>query len=305
MTTRVAGNPQLAVGELRKYGIKANRVIHSLYNEGGVDVVSEDWDNLLILDGYRYDMYVDRKTLHRGAVERRTSRASTSKTFIDQNFNGRELHDTVYVTANPFVKELDEGTFHAVYDLFGQWDDDFQTVPPDAVAEKARQVDHWHPDKRLIVHFMQPHYPFIGELGQSLTHRGFYIDGDSEHQPSVWAVLQYGYEGFEDVSRERVWDAYCENLEVVLNQVEDLLDDLVDRTVITADHGNLVGECLRPIPVRAYGHPHGLRSPELVEVPWHVIEDDSRKQIVAESPRESSTVNEGDVTEQLKALGYR
>jgi len=41
-----------------------------------------------------------------------------------------------------------------------------------------------------------------------------------------------------------VWEAYNENLDIVLTEIEALLDELDGKSVITADHGNLVGERL-------------------------------------------------------------
>lgn len=305
LASRAASNPRLAIGEVRKYAVKANARLHQLGGIDGVDVMAEDWDNLLLLDGCRVDAYTESEGRPDDPLETRFSRASTSQTFIERNFNGRELHDTVYVTANPYVKDLDLGVFHTVVNVLDEWDDDLQTVPPAAVTLAARAAHDRYPEKRLIVHFMQPHYPFIGPTGRELTHRGYHLEHDGELPPSVWRVLQYGYEGYEDVTHDRVWNAYIENLEIVLEHVDELLDTLVGRTVISADHGNLLGERVWPIPARAYGHPKGLRAPELVEVPWHVIEDEERKFVVSEPPINAAERVDGDVEAQLKALGYR
>jgi len=58
-----------------------------------------------------------------------------------------------------------------------------------------------------------------------------------------------------------VWEAYNENLDIVLTEIEALLDELDGKSVITADHGNLVGERLTgsdPPKVRSsIRRPHG------------------------------------------------
>jgi hypothetical protein len=82
-----------------------------------------------------------------------------------------------------------------------------------------------------------------------------------------------------------------------------LIERLDGKTVITADHGNLVGERLSPVPVKGYGHPGYLRKDELVLVPWMELEYDSRREIVAESPAEDTAQPEVD-KEKLEALGY-
>jgi hypothetical protein len=208
------------------------------------------------------------------------------------------------VTANPHLYRLESRIFHAVVDLLENWNNNIQTVPPADVVDAAREAVEKYPNKRYIFHFMQPHYPFLGETGQRLEHRGHQKDVDSPdlHQPSVWEVLQWGKN--KSVTEESVWTAYRENLEIVLDHVDELLEIVDGRTVLTADHGNLIGDRLSPIPVRGYGHPGGLRAPELVHVPWHIIDSEPRREITAEAPSSVQTRNEDDVAGQLAALGY-
>lgn len=59
-----------------------------------------------------------------------------------------------------------------------------------------------------------------------------------------------------------------------------------------------------PIPVRAYAHPPGLRDPDLVRVPWAVIENEKRKKIVDEGTSVSE-VDSGIVNKRLEDLGYK
>lgn len=302
---RVIDNPTLIRGEIRKFGHRFNHWYHQrFYSHDGVDISEEEWDNLIILDGCRFDTFAERNHLP-GRLESRTSSGSTSWEFLRANFQDRELHDTVYVTANPHLYRLEEGIFHTVVDLLENWDDDLQTVSPADVVAAAEVVKSEYPHKKYIFHFMQPHYPFLGETGKTINHRGHEKDVDTPelNQPSIWDVLQWGKDS--TVTEAKVWQAYKENLDIVLSHVQDLLHILNGQTVITADHGNLIGDRLRPIPVRGYGHPSGMRSPELVTVPWHVIESATRRQVTAESPSEVQTRSEGEVVEQLTALGYK
>jgi len=71
-----------------------------------------------------------------------------------------------------------------------------------------------YPNKRLLVHFIQPHYPFIGPTGQE------HFDLDSL---DFWdRVLR----GEVDIPDDVLWNAYEENLEVVLPHVETLMEAL-------------------------------------------------------------------------------
>jgi hypothetical protein len=76
------------------------------------------------------------------------------------------------------------------------------------------------------------------------------------------------------------------------------------RTVITSDHGNLVGERAWPVPVRLYGHPEGIRHPALVKVPWAVIEGDGRRAVVDEGVHAVTGEADEVVEQRLRDLGY-
>ncbi|MDZ7731075.1 MAG: hypothetical protein U5K37_09350 [Natrialbaceae archaeon] len=76
--------------------------------------------------------------------------------------------------------------------------------------------------------------------------------------------------------------------------------------MITADHGNLVGERLWPIPTRPkYGHPYGVHTQALVKVPWFVCESTDRRDIYSDPPVERDRVSDDTLEDRLAALGYR
>mgnify|MGYP006926912527 CR=1 FL=1 len=85
--------------------------------------------------------------------------------------------------------------------------------------------------------------------------------------------------------------------------VADLLKSLEGLTVVTADHGNALGEFAKPFPIRVYGHPLGILIPALVNVPWHVYQNGRRNQVSAEPP-ESSTDTNMTNDDRLRMLGY-
>ncbi|MFB6102263.1 MAG: hypothetical protein ABEJ73_06815 [Haloplanus sp.] len=264
------------------------------YNADGIDVFEEDWDNLLILDACRYDSFAERSTLD-GTLESRTSRGSATREWVRANFTNRQLHDVVYVSANPnYRKVADEigADVHAYVDV---WQDDNLVgegntiVPPATVTKHALAAADEYPNKRLLVHYVQPHYPFIGPTGE-------------EHFDPTATLKQVSRE--YDVTGELLARAYRENVELALEAAGRLLQSLSGKTVVSSDHGELLGERLFPIPLRAYGHPAGVYVDELVEVPWHVHERGDRKRIVAETPSERDEVDERELEEQLRNLGY-
>lgn len=299
------GPIQVAKSAVRYTPIELNNLLFSLRHGRGTRVMAEDWDNLLILDACRYDMFSNRIDID-GELESRISLGSTSEEFMEKNFDEKQFHDTVYVNANPFIPRLnlDDGTFHAVVNCLNDWDTELQTVRPETVAGRAREASEQYPNKRLIVHFMQPHAPFIGERGRKMIGGGWTMDRDVEKEPGIWDQLRDG----RDISLNTVWEAYNENLDLVLEEVKPLLTDLDGKSVITADHGNLVGERLRPIPTRRkYGHPYGVHTEELVKVPWFILDGSNRKEISADSPIKSNdeSVSDEKLEDRLEALGYR
>lgn len=298
-------NPKTLLGEVRALGLKLNAFYHNQFvANDGIKVVDEDWDTLVILDGCRYDLFAEVNDLD-GDLSSVRSRGSSSVGFLTENFGSGYFHDLVYVSANPYTYKLDADHFHRIVDLLQtEWDRQAETVMPENVVERTLEIHAEHPHKRLIVHFMQPHYPFIGERGADIDHRGYKNKHDdqgyNESKYTVWGRLQYN---LGDLSEDVVWAAYRENLEIVLKHVETLIEKLEGKTVITADHGNLIGERLYPVPVKGYGHPGGIRIEELVRVPWLELNYESRRDIVAEPPVGDPENAEADI-KKLRALGY-
>ncbi|WP_276299021.1 hypothetical protein [Halorussus lipolyticus] len=296
---RGLSNPKLLLRELNRLYFSRGRRYE--FNRSGVDIFEEDWDNLVVLDACRYDMFAERDSLP-GRAEKRRSRGSNTVEFLRGNFAGRDLTDTVYVTANPQLyrhRDWLDPTLHAVRNIWqgDDWDDELGTVTPETTTERALEVADEFPDKRLVVHYIQPHYPFIES--DTDFDKGQLEDPDAP--PSFWQRIMRGR---LDVPTDTIWDAYTENLETALPHVETLLDSLPGKTVVTSDHGNMVGERSFPIPIREWGHPAGQYTDELVDVPWLVVESESRKRIVAEPPERESSGDDDDVAERLRDLGY-
>ncbi|QWC20790.1 hypothetical protein KI388_04325 [Halorubrum sp. 2020YC2] len=259
--------------------------------------MDEDWDTLILLDACRYDMFAERVPFD-GDLKSRISLGSTSEEFLRQNFEDRQYHDTVYVNANVYFSKLglnEDGTFHAVVDLLDEWDEDLEIAHPETVTEAARGVHEEYPNKRVIVHYMQPHLPFIGERGLELRKQ--------IGQRNAWIPFR---NGLRPISIDELWEGYNENLDIAFEYVSHLLNNIDGKVVISADHGNMVNEQQGPVPTkRMFGHPWGVYSPELVKVPWFVLEMGSRRTITEETPTKFKDYSDELVTERLESLGYR
>lgn len=267
-----------------------NQFYYQCFGQAGtLDVMNEEWDTLLLADACRYDYFKEELTLS-GNLESRLSPASMSYGFMQASFFDRKLHDTVYVTANPFAAELPDETFHDVVSLIDEYyENDTGTVPPQMVRKKAQKAHEKYPNKRIIAHFMQPHEPFLSDFGKKVS------------ENLIWAGNQY------HLSREQTVDelrrAYRENVKLVLHEIERLLEDINGRIVVSADHGELLGERLRPIPIRGYEHPESMYTEELLKVPWLMINKGDRKTI-AEPPTHSGEIASETARTRLEKLGY-
>lgn len=288
----------------------ARRVSQTLYSPPSPQrsLMEEDWDNAIILDACRYDMFEAENTIE-GELSHRYSVGSATREFLTRTFTDSQHHDTVYVTANPMHRVVGlEDVFHDVIDVWADhWDEEQKTVLPEDMARETARAAERYPNKRILSQFMQPHYPFIGELADKIGEQCGYKfmlswmtdEGEQRESKTVWELVEDG-----EVSHDLVRDAYYENLAVALPHVQTLLDNLTGQSVVTSDHGNLLGE--RPFPLARpnYGHPVRVHCDELCKVPWLVPEAETRKRIVEEPPTETSSEREDVVSDRLADLGY-
>ncbi|MEA5407682.1 hypothetical protein VB773_08950 [Haloarculaceae archaeon H-GB2-1] len=255
--------------------------------------MAEDWDNLIILDACRYDTLTELHSLQ-GRLRPVVSQGGTSKEFFDRNFTEDAYPNTVYVSGNSHLQRV-ESRFHDRLRPFkddrdplwpDRFDDPPDTVLPETMVEWTLDAHEEYPNKRLIAHFMQPHAPFYGDIGEQIFTRG----------PNWYEEVEAG-----NLSPRDARQAYRETLELALPHVETLVEELPGKTVVTADHGELFGENIFGLA----GHPGGdIYLSDLVTVPWLEIEGDERKEIVPGTATEGPTEMTDEMRETLRDLGY-
>lgn len=244
----------------------------------------------MILDACRYDYFQSESKLS-GDTSFRFSRGAMSSEFITGNFANKKVHDTIYVSANGFYPTLKDEINTEVYQYIDLPRDaaDNITTHPETVTKAAIEANDDNPNKRLIIHYLQPHQPYIGEFGRSK----FEFEGNLKDSMRK-----------SQVTKEDVRTAYTENLNIVLDEVAILNESLDGKTVVTADHGEMLGEKIGPFEL--YGHFQGVYRDELVKVPWHVLEYDSRRDIIAEEPvSDMVDLDDKELNQRLKDLGYK
>ncbi|WP_337652583.1 hypothetical protein [Halomontanus rarus] len=271
-----------------------------MFNTAGIDVFNQDWDNLILLDACRYDIFEETNSIS-GQLQKKESRGAMTREFLRGNLIDKDLTDVVYVTANPMLyRDSSEISveFHNVINVWQDdgWDETESTVLPETMTQHAIQADRKYPNKRLFIHYLQPHYPFIGH---DLTSA---IPDPAVTENDIWTRKVRG----DDVAtKEEIWSAYQNNLELALESVKELLDVIEGKCIVTSDHGNLFDERVWPLPNREWGHPNGIYVSQLVDVPWLEVPFDSRKSIKAEKSESTTITEESKVIDRLEQLGYK
>jgi hypothetical protein len=327
---KVVREPSKLRNEVERLRRRAEKELFHRKFGYGTNPLREDWDNLIVLDACRYDVFEEVNRI-RGDVEYVVSNGSHSKEFYEENVSGETRHDTVYVTANPYGAVMCSEVFFKMATTFsGEKEQDsrgrisetttadgrtlnfnhVENIAPAELARKALDSHERYPDKRLFVHFMQPHAPYIGERAASLRQSLEREEGltftawtdldELDRDRAIGSLENAAKEGY--ISADELRSVYVENLEIVLSHVEELVSELGGKTVVTADHGELLGE------ERAghrFGHPEGLFVRELRVVPWLTVTSGERRDVVEERPVRSDDVTESETNDQLELLGYR
>jgi hypothetical protein len=275
----------------------------------GTNVFSRDWDLLIVLDACRVDALreVSDEYDFIGVVDSIRSVGSTSIEWMALTFRERhieEISNTAYVNSNPqfdkvFRQRLtpphiaaapfgpsmerysvvEPGDFHSVDNVYEYgFDDDYGVVMARTVTDRTIATGRRGEHDRCIVHYMQPHAPYIG---------------NEEPVEHIFDDLREG-----SVSQDEAWEVYLENLRAVLNDIELLLKNYdANRVAITADHGEAFGEWT------FYSHNIGCPHPAVRRVPWvETTATDEMSYMPAIEPRRNVS---GDVEELLDRLGYR
>jgi len=271
----------------------------------GTSVYEREWDVLVVLDACRADLLrsVAPDVDFLDGVRTVRSVGSASSEWLERTFGDPDRRDavarTAMVTGNTWTdRYLDADAFAVLDEVWKYaWDEDHGTVPASAVTDRAVATARAGDHQRLVVHYMQPHHPFVadpiaGDEGMART-------GSHSNTANPWVMLRRG-----QVSAERVREAYEATLRAVLPAVETLVAE-VERTVaVTADHANLFGEW------GLYGHPMHTPVPALLTVPWVETTGGGRGEydptLDPPEPLPVSRVYGADAdTERLAALGYR
>jgi hypothetical protein len=264
-----------------------------------------DWNVLVILDACRADSF--RRVEWRGV---RTIRSMGPCTRVWIRHFGRLVResdygeDVLWCTANPLIDSARVEYGVTGVRLMSVWRRRWErlgrsgipSVHPDAVNDEVLRYvrEHGQP-RRMIVHYLQPHSPYVGR-----TELGVARWGRSLKDP-----LSDLLRGLKDAAAavadgELTWDlvrrAYEDNVRLVWDATRRLAEGLKGSIIVTSDHGEVLGEGGR------WGHTCAWQDEVLRLVPW--LELDRGPFEPAPLAAADDEAPEELVRERLEYLGY-
>ena len=227
-------------------------------------VAEREWDFLFVLDACRWDTFCK---VWGEEVPFIHSPGSCTAEWSEENFmKGGNFGDTVVITSSPYMTPWffeSKGRQYPFGECINQflegWDEELGTVLPSTMTDAVRTALPRLSGKRVIIHFIQPHVPWVRFVLDRPEILGKFKTLQS------WEILWFMVMS-QEISLTEAKAAYEDNLSMVLDEIASLIKDLKGKIVITSDHGNLFGE------YGLFSHPAGVRVPELTKVPWLELE---------------------------------
>lgn len=270
---------------------------YSIQNYDSKNVYQRDWDLLIILDCATVDMmkevadeynFINRVGYHISPAT--CSNMWMYRTFVDE-FQ-EEMSQTVHVTANTSSEtRLNSDSFLQLEEVWRDgWDAELGTIPAQEVTDRAIHLGRKYNSDRMIVHYMQPHLPFVGK---NINSNIVTPEGKTGNGKDIKELFEDGY------SSEYLWNASIDNLRYVLDNIGTLLSNLdADRVVLSSDHGQAFGE------QGVWGHPCHTYIDVLRYVPWCVTTAEDTNNYNPDINYDDAN-NNISLEEKLEALGYR
>ena len=251
-----------------------------------------DWDFLVILDACRYDFFNELYPCKKVISSATWTLAWLQSTWPDF------YADTTYISGNVYCSAKHKLTKHHRYGglymyegkkhfprIVDVWDRDWSkehgTVLPISINRAFHKAYLINPNGRFILHYMQPHRPYVTIGGQKrkrdMTERHkTHISGDiNRHKlkgyiPERWKWRLSNFMGksvppyaeiYLKEGKEGLKNVYQNEIKNVMKYVEMLTESISGKWVITADHGEW------------FCHPFmcshgGAPLKDVTEVPW-------------------------------------
>lgn len=258
---------------------------------------------LIIFDSCRFDAFEETYNHHYEGILRK---ASTTNTYTKQyqQTTWPDQYDLTYVAGGPVISDRTFERSDLTYrpsehfdTIVPAWDRGYKkelgVTPPEAVTEVAQETDA----DRMVVHYFQPHAPYIGEKRLRESHD--LSSGDTSKIETRVESLEQIYEKIEGgkIDDEDLKAAYYSNLDRVMRAAKSLIAEVDRPTVITSDHGELLGEDGRYL---HGGRPHQV----LCTLPWLKVSETVGEMTTPSVDKRMDDGPSKSIEEQLQDLGY-
>jgi len=245
------------------------------------------WDFLVILDACRYDsfeqVYKEFFKNNNHKLMKGHTIGSCTADFMIKTFDGK-YDDIIYISGNPnmnskcAVSGLDQlgqeyyykGSehFNKIVDVwdFG-WDEKLGTVPPLQINKAFHREYMRNPDKKFVLHYLQPHLPYI-TLGGNPDPKAkpYQLKKRTDIRQKVkkkiknkipemvkWNIKKFinmpvgnNVELFWRIGgRELIEEIYKDEIRFALSHVKMLMDHITGDWIITSDHGERICQLLK------------------------------------------------------------
>ena len=225
-----------------------------------IDLVKYDWKYLAILDATRYDYFMDViKEFQFKETPKPAITTSLSTPQFMKNFENRDCSNIIYLnTVIKFDTWLPKHNFFKVVHVWDlDWSEELGTIHPNSVNKRFLEEYLQNPEKRFILHYMQPHPPHISIGGNPAdkkeNHTGdFTIDFKTKHfsQYTIWDIKKHLHIKpvipleicYRKYGKEGVVKAYKDDLRIGLTHILEVMKEHLGKWVITADHGMTITE---------------------------------------------------------------
>jgi len=266
----------------------------------GFYIFDELWDNLIILDACRYDVFEEQylKRKMKGDLVKKISRGDHTISFLLENFSKDYYNDIIYLTANPYVDRFLRDKFFKIISVWKDgWNEKNHTVLPETMYNYTINTLLKYPNKKYIIHFMQPHFPYINsnivdKSLEKLRNPKFSKEKSTQKKTLKTSFFSlYSADIYAKIEYKNHIRMYKNNLKLTLPYIESLINLLPGHTVISADHGEAFKEKMHPlVPFNFYGHRRGIRMPSLVNVPWLTVKPEEKDTFIKNNLLEEAII---------------
>jgi len=255
------------------------------------NAMDREWDILILLDGCRYDYFKEYNTI-KGNLKKVVSPSTGTKDWFERIINSK-CDDIIYLT--PIVKFDTWYPNHGLFKEVKLWGDKksfkYSALNPLDISRIAGEYIKKYPNKRIIVHFLVPHPPFLTmapEHKEKIKKESLKTDENIKKSKLkrkflfiIWMLKQrfptiifwhlerlLGLHGgmlvlYKTGGFKLIRELYRNNLILALSAINKIYTR--GKMIITADHGQRLGE------YGMFGH-GGWRSKSVIEVPWFEVE---------------------------------